>query len=116
MKIILDYFLYGMERDLTGSEKELIDNLLASTKYLNLLEDLVRFHREGEENPRKFVTTNVKTFDSITSYTLWRRENNRSLDQGLEGLNTSTIEMFKQKYFKMILSQYKNGQMIPYIE
>ena len=64
----------------------------------------------------QFVTTNVKTLDYGGSYTLWTWANNRSLDQGLEGLNTSTIEMFKLKYFKMILTQYKVGQMVPYID
>ena len=116
MKIILDHFLYGLDRNPTMQEKQVIDNLLASQKYFDLLEDLVRFHAEGEKNPEKYFATDAKTYDFITSYTLWRRQNERTYDQRLEGLNSSTIEMFKLKYFKMLLTQYKLGQMIPSME
>ena len=70
MKIILDHFLYGTERRLNNKEKELVENLLSSQKYFDLLEDLVRFHGEGEKWPEKYFTTNAKTYDFITSYTL----------------------------------------------
>ena len=116
MKTILDYFLYGMDRDLSREEQELVDNLLSSQKYFDLVKDLVRFHGEGEKWPEKYFYTNANTYDFMTSYTLWRRQNNRSFDQQLEGLNSTVVEMFKLKYFKIILAQYKHGQMIPSME
>ena len=116
MKTILDYFLYGMDRDLSREEQELVDNLLSSQKYFDLVKDLVRFHGEGEKWPEKYFYTNANTYDFMTSYTLWRRQNNRSFDQRLEGLNSTVVEMFKLKYFKIILAQYKHGQMIPSME
>ena len=108
--------MYGTERRLNNKEKELVENLLSSQKYFDLLEDLVRFHGEGEKWPEKYFTTNAKTYDFITSYTLWRRQNNRNWTQRLEGLDSATVEMFKLKYFKMLLTQYKHGQMIPSME
>ena len=72
MKTILDYFLYGMDRDLSREEQELVDNLLSSQKYFDLVKDLVRFHGEGEKWPEKYFYTNANTYDFMTSYTLWR--------------------------------------------
>ena len=55
-------------------------------------------------------------YDFVSSYTLWLQENGYNFLYKLSELDTATEELFKLKYVKTILSQYKIGQMISYFD
>ena len=117
LMIILNYFLYG--KKLTFEERQVIENVMNSEKYLNLLERLIKNYAEGEMDPKKFIETDVPVLNAITSYLLWRKYgsgNGRTAEQGITGLDSKTIELFKVKYMKILLTQYRFGQMTPMLD
>ena len=118
MMIILNYFLYGNK--ITAEENEVIENLMKSEKYFMLLERLVKNYAEAEIDIRSMITSNVPVYNLVGSYKLWRKYDpkgrGRKAEQGMEGLDAATIELFKVKYLKTLLTQYRWGQMIPMID
>ena len=104
MKIILDYYVYGMDREPNMKEQEIIDNLYNSEKLLGLVQDIVKAHADGEANPRKYFKTNAPVYDFTTSYTLWRNQSNLTLgtEVNLKTMkNKTVVNNFKGKYFTL---------------
>ena len=117
LMIILNYFLYG--KDLKLEEKKVIEMLMNSEKYFDLLERLVHNYAEAEMDPKKFIASDVQVYNPVTSYLLWRKYgsgNGRKASEGMTGLDSKTIELFKVKYLKTLLTQYKFGQMTPMLD
>ena len=113
---VLDYFLYGTEA--TTEVKIVVENLLKSEKYFQLLEVLIKNYAEGNKNPAKKITTDARVYNPVNSYKLWVKyySKGRSVDQHMTGLDSKTVETFKLKYVRNLLTQFRWGQSIPMID
>ena len=116
MKIILEEFLYGRERPPSANEKNVIEAVLASKELTDLVEDLMKEQNNAREHPDDLNITNAKVYNFDASYNIWLVENEERFTDELSGLDPETVEIFKRKYIKTLLSQYKVGQMIPYFD
>ena len=117
LKVIMDEFLYGRSQPQTEEESIFLKKFLSSEKFNELVEGLLEEQANARENPESLNITNAKVYNFDGSYNMWLDENeNKFQTHKLENFDSDTVDIFKRKYVKNLLAQFKVGQMIPYFE
>jgi len=118
---VMDYFFYG-RKQFSEEEMVFINQFLDSEPLNNMLDDMIANVVDNFDNPRKHVTyddrmAHVDTWHSFIDWALFYSgvEGGYDYKQGLKGLDKATRRIWMEKYVSQLMSQYKYGQMVPFI-